>query len=304
MLSKPISAKNPERVDHPEKHSTAGDVEDWFSSTVLNQFDLTGVTVDFFVDWSNNTLSNELWVKRVVFEEILESTSNEVIQELIYSCDSEQFVKDLANLAKLTNSSLKYKLFRESTNWETLKENSEPILSVDINDVGKVVNVERVKLETLKEQIRMLSGGPAWVGKKGLTYSTTKLEYVLSMTDSAWPGDVDFILLNNEKKPIAILEFKKHTLSSKIEAHKFEKYYYEKFSDRKKYNRLAILRDYLKVPLLVLYYPTRKELDYIIIEEVIGRFNKLKAGKEVRLALPVNEVGKRNLIREITKMLK
>ncbi|MDV2686488.1 hypothetical protein RYX56_19135 [Alkalihalophilus lindianensis] len=304
MLLKPKHAECENREKLSKKHQIAGDAEDWFSRELLNKYQLSGVTFDFFVNWKNwthGTLSNELWVKRNVSEEQIPSISTDAIQNLIYSCDSEEFVKDLALLAK---GSLKYKLFRESVDWESQTDDYCPILSVDIDITGKVSAVNREKLSCLMKQIKTLSGGTVRVGGKGLFYSYTKLECYLSKTDAAWPGDADLILLDSKKKPIAILEFKKHTKLEAIESHKFEKYYKNNGSDKRKYNRLAILRDALgDIPLLVIYYPTREEHNYILIDEVLGEVGDLSANREWSLDLPVDEKSQRDLIEKIIEIV-
>ncbi|WP_340372810.1 hypothetical protein [Peribacillus sp. FSL E2-0218] len=301
MLLKPHHARCDDRSESSKKHKVAGEAEDWFSNALLNEYELSGVNFDFFVNWNNETLSNEFWVKRLVNEDEIKSTKPEFIQELIYSCDSEEFVKDLAQLAK---GSLKYKLFRESTDWAKQTEEELPILTVDIDVSGAVRAVSRESLDTLKKEIQTLSGGPVRVSK-GLNYSYSTLECYLSSTDSAWPGDVDLILLDNKKVPKAIIEFKKHTLWDKIEDHKFEKYYKETTVDRRKYNRLAILRDAIgkDIPLLVVYYPTREEFNYIIIEEALGTVNDLYAGRSWALDLPVDKKSQSNLIEKIIEII-
>ncbi|WP_111292295.1 hypothetical protein [Bacillus safensis] len=305
MLLKPKHARCDNRKVLSKRHEVAGDAEDWFSRELLNEYQLSGVNFDFFVAWTNlthGTLSNEFWVKRNVSEDIIESTKCEVIQNMIYECDSEEFVKDLAILA---NGSLKYKLFRESVDWANLTEDQCPILSVDIDVTGKVTAVRRENLSHLMKHIKELSGGSIKIGSKGLIYSYTNLECFLSRTDAAWPGDADLILLNSEKKPVAILEFKKHTNRDAIEDHKFEQYYKTKSSDKRKYNRLAILRDALgeNMPFLVIYYPTREEFDYILIDEVLGDVGNLRAGREWRLDLPVDIDTQRQLIEQIVEII-
>lgn len=302
MLLKPKHAKCNDREELSKRHKVAGDAEEWFSRELLNKYGLSGVNFDFFVNWTFENVSNEFWVKRNVSEDEISSIKVEVIQDLIYSCDSQEFVKDLASLA---NGSLKYKLFRESVDWENQKDDQFPILSVDIDVTGRVSAVRRENLNVLMEQIKDLSGGPVRVGKKGLTYSYTNLECYLSKTDAAWPGDADLILLDREKKPVAILEFKKHTISKEIERHKFEEYYKENWSDKRKYNRLAILRDALgeEIPFLVIYYPTREEIEYILIDEVLGKVGDLYAGREWKLDLPVDKKSQIQLIETIVEII-
>ena len=117
------------------------------------------------------------------------------------------------------------------------------IVSVAFNNKGEVYQVTEKNISDLKKDIKLLSGGSISIGNKGLVYSTSTLEGYLSQTDAAWPGDADLIVLDKALNPVALLEYKKHTLDTPMRDQKLSNYYPSK--DRRKYDRLAILRSFL-----------------------------------------------------------
>lgn len=294
----PFHAKCANRSEPSKRHEQAGVAEEWFTPELLSMFSFSGISFDFFIDWRNETLSPEFWVKRLIHEQnVLPTISREFIQNLIYTCDGENNVK---NLARFANGNLRYKLFRETDDWINHPNNPNPILDVKINSYGEVIQVSRIPLESLKEDIRLLSGGPVKIGKKGLNSAYTTLECFLSSTDALWPGDVDLLLIGNDNRPRAIFEFKKHTLKEAIEKHKFSCYY--PYPDGRKYNRLALLRDSFrenKLPIIVIYFPTESNFEEILIEEIVGEYKNLSATKEIRHPLPITIEQKVQLMRKI-----
>lgn len=292
MLQKPILAKSTNRNVLAKRHPEVGVADEWFTNQILNEFSYYGLQgIDFFVNWQTGELSNEFWIKRIIpIDFTLESTFKEYVQNLIYECDGEAEVK-LAGI--FFKGKLKYKLFRESNDWKNHHNNPTPILDVTIDRNGEVESVIRTSLETLEINIRELSGGPVSLASKGLFYSSSTLEEYLSHTDALWPGDVDLVIFDNLYRPKAIIEFKKHTKSEPLRDHKFNRYYPRQ--DRRKYDRLAILKKSIensfniKVPLIVLYYPTVENIEDIILEEIIGEVGHLEATNETRLLLPKNK---------------
>lgn len=269
-----------------------GIADNWFTNEILSEFSYFGLlSFDFFVNWKTMEISNEFWIKRIIPRDfVLPNTSNEYIQGLIYDCDGESEVK---LVSRFLNGNLKYKLFRECNNWRAHPNNPKPILDVSINRNGVVEKVDRISLESLKNDIKCLSGGAVKIGSKGLIYGYTTLECHLSATDAVWPGDVDLMIIDDEYKPKAIIEFKKHTKREPIENYKFNRYY--PHPDGRKYDRLAILKESMEkrldqtIPLIVLYYPTESEIEEIIIEEVVGKHGKLESTNEIKLLLPKNK---------------
>lgn len=291
MLMKPILTKSTDRSILPKRHPILGVADEWFNDELLSVYSYSELQgIDFFVNWKTRELSNEFWIKRIIPDNfILKNTRSEYVQSLIYESDGEEKVK-LAS--KFFGGKLRYKLFRESENWDKTDNYSTPILDVMMNIKGEVQQVERITLEKLKQDIRDLSGGPVKIGGKGLFYSTSTLEHYLSTTDALWPGDVDLIIFDSFSKPNAIIEFKKHTKKEPIENHKFNRYYPR--PDGRKYERLVIFKDSIakkfniKIPLIVLYYPTEEAIENIVLEEIIENAGCLIATNEISIPIPKN----------------
>ena len=303
MIFKPVLRNCSPNGDPPETNAIAGEPENWFTDDLLDKYQLKQISFDFFVDWSNNKVSSEFWVKRIADSEPIEPTTTNV-QQKIYDCDGKDYVMNLAGFA---NGNLKYKIFREGTNWDNYYNNPDltptPILDVLIDESGKVTEVKKIKLQTLMTQIRVLSGGPVRIGRKGLGNAFTDLECYLKGTDALWPGDADMVLLNESNEAIAILEFKKHTLDAKIEKRMFGRYYPN--PDGRKYNRLALLRDSINdsIPIIMIYYPTKEHHSYILVERIDGSFKKLFSSKIIKLDLPVDLAQREKLIETILYLL-
>ena len=66
MLNKAILARCDNRTRRANTHPFSGEPEEWVADTYLERHNLEGFTFDFFVNWSNYSISNQLWLKRVV----------------------------------------------------------------------------------------------------------------------------------------------------------------------------------------------------------------------------------------------
>jgi hypothetical protein len=92
------------------------------------------------------------------------------------------------------------------------------------------------------------------------------------------------IVNKNDLEIHSILEFKKHNLDTPIENQKLGNYYPN--PDRRKYDRLAILKNYLSTQKLsCIYYPTKSFLNGKI-ESIEGQVGNLVSGKTLLLPLP------------------
>ena len=126
-------------------------------------------------------------------------------------------------------------------------------------DAGRNLIVSKTSLGWLMTQIQKHSGGPVWVGSKGLTYGTSAIECMLSKTKAAYPGDADAVIADDKGAVKCVIEYKKHTLDDNIGNHLVNRYYADK--DKRKYERLDLLvthyRNYANIPFVVFYYSTR-----------------------------------------------
>lgn len=291
MLTKPYLAKCSDRTSMPKEHPTSGSPEDWFSNSVLQRHGLIGLTFDFFVDWSKNpsSLKPVVWVKRSLSSP---HTYNRLIEDLHKNLVMEfgiGFLTRLASFASNYQLLVQFVIYRDDFNWGD--ETSEILLVNLLNSNNKILFDNRIiSVRQLKDLIKQNSGGPIRVGSKGLIYGTSRLECFLSKTDSLYPGDADLVIIDAENKPKAILEFKKHTLQSPILNQALSNYY--PYPDGRKYDRLAILQEYLSrsgehVPLLVLYYPTNGAFKEGRVELLQGTIGKLSARAAGNFNLPI-----------------
>ncbi|MFZ5989725.1 MAG: hypothetical protein ACOYWZ_21740 [Bacillota bacterium] len=301
MLRKPIYALCADRSRLSKKHPKSGEPDEWFSNHILQGMDLAGISFDFFVNWRNYSLSDEIWIKRIVRDDVESwpACSREVIQNALYECDGEAYVRRLADFAYKQSKTLFYQLFKESKNWDS---NGETLAAVEIAKEGTIERVTYYNLDVIKTRIKDLSGGPVKVGEKGLIYSSSTLECYLSRTDAAWPGDVDLIMVNDRSEPIALLEFKKHTMEGAIENQKLSNYYPR--PDGRKYDRLAILRDNLgkELPFIIVYYPTNTNIKNIKLEKIKGNRGRLTADSHRYCNVPTSEKDMLAIVNTVLEM--
>ena len=271
-----------------------GGPETWFSRDVLADHEVYGFTFDFFVKWNTTpvTLTSEVWVKRILEarDELIDCSLEDVSRKL-YLCDTEEYVRNLAQFTSGNNMSLKYYIFADEVDWD---RQPETIYSLELSNDGEVIDMESFTVTDVMKRIQINSGGPISVGSKGLIYGTSSLEGYLSKTTAAWPGDVDLVLTNRAGVPIGLLEYKKHTLSDSIRDQHLSKYY--PYPDARKYNRLQVLAERLKVPIVIIYYPTKPYFTEIKIERIGGTFGNLTSLESVYCDIPKNNRQKSELM--------
>ena len=300
MFHKPTLAYCNNRVP-ASTHPRSGEPDEWLADTYLELHGLAGFTFDFFVNWRTRSVSNsrELWIKRIV-EPSFEPWPIERWRDIpskISQCDGEEKVKQLCEFADRYGMSCHYFLFKESRDW---KNSPSPIIEVKLDENGSVVGATKVDLHKLMDRIRQLSGGRVPVGK-GLTLGLSTLECYLANDKkdeaAAWPGDADLVLVDSNFTPYAIIEFKKHTPSNRsfsFDDQKLSNYYRrgDNWSrDGRKYNRLAIFRDYLSgngppLPIIVVYYPVQEFIEQVQLECIEGADRELRTTKSEFIPLP------------------
>ncbi len=65
MLRKPILALTSDRTKTAEKNNVCGAPEDWFDSEYFRRYSIYSASFDFFVDWSTDSVCDEVWIKRI-----------------------------------------------------------------------------------------------------------------------------------------------------------------------------------------------------------------------------------------------
>lgn len=294
MLSKPYLAKCSDRQAMPKSHPTSGSPEEWYRNELLLENGLLGISFDFFVNWSSDpiALTPVIWIKGILnaensYEEVLHNTSEILVNEF-----GSEYLQRLLAFAALHNLSVQFIIFRDDYDWNN---EASTLLKIDATldaQSNLQLNSQLIAINDFKALIQQYSGGAIAIGAKGLIYGTSQLECFLSKTDSLYPGDADLVLLNSDNLPVAIVEFKKHTLSSSIDKQKLSNYY--PHPDSRKYDRLAVLRDYLsgnkpKIPIVVIYYPTGEDFKEGSMELVSGVVGKLSSLAVSKFPLPENK---------------
>lgn len=290
MFKRPFLAKCWNRSSLPKTHPISWSPEEWLDNESLESKGLFGISFDFFVDWSQSppVLCPKIWIKVILepnfsYTDILEDINRIFIEE--FGID---YLNRLSSFASNSKLEVQFIIFNDELDWEN-KSNKILIIDFfkvndDFNFKGSLVNIDEFRVN-----IQNNSWGPVKIGTKWLIYGTSKLECYLSHTDSLYPWDVDLLIIDNLNKPKWLLELKKHTLDSDISLQCLSNYY--PMPDWRKYNRLAILRDYMNsqgnnVAFLVLYYPTNEIFTEGRLELINGRPGNLKKIFASNFALP------------------
>lgn len=285
MLSKPTLALASDRTKIAKKNEYCGDPEEWFDSEEFRKRNLYATSFDFFVNWETNSVCDEVWIKRISDSDEIHNQNAVELMELISDCDGKEKSNRLYLFMRYQNMIEKYMLFRDvpESLWDS---GEEKVVELDMSRYKKEQNlVSQLNANEIQEKISQLRRQPAKIGQAGLIYSTSSLEGYLSHKPYFWPGDADTVLFDENNEVVAVIEFKKHTASSKIP---FSEQKLTNYLDRDilKYKSLALLRDKFKTNLYVLYYPILKDIDYVIIEKVDGSADALYASERYELELP------------------
>ncbi len=295
MLSKLFLAKCTDRSQLPKTHPSGVSPDDWYHNDLLIQNNLFGISFDFFINWSAlpATFTPTIWIKRVVKNGIIYSDVSKNIDEVLLTEFGSQYLNRLLDFSFQYQLAVQFLLFNDQLDWNNTAS-TLLLVTAKKNEIKQhSFLTQEINISTLRNLIQQHSGGKVKVGAKGLTFGTSCLECFLSKTESLYPGDVDLLLLNDYNFPIAILEFKKHTLDTSIDNQQLSTYY--PTPDARKYDRLAILRDYLlsfnasnnKLPIINIYYPTSNGFEEGRMELVAGEVGELKALAASNFKLPL-----------------
>ncbi|AHM61934.1 hypothetical protein D770_18410 [Flammeovirgaceae bacterium 311] len=295
ILLDPRLARCGQRSQLPPEYPRSGQPAEWFSPKLLANKGYQGLTFDFFVQWNTSplVLTPLIWIKKILkaphtYARLLNQLPQLVLNEL-----GEPYLRLYSTFAKAYGLELQLLIFRDDADWANP---GSTLLLCTIENTGGEISISgnEISISMLQELIRMHSGGPVKIGQKGLFWGTSNLECYLSVTDSLYPGDVDLLLLDGHGKPAAIIEFKKHTLDSPISEQKITNYY--PYPDGRKYNRLAVLQQYLsgrselqRIPCCIIYYPTKAGATKGRIEFLKGEYGKLSALAARNFELPENK---------------
>ena len=233
-------------------NAKTGGPEDWFTPKNMAQFGYKTFSFDFFVNWQTNRFVNCLWMKRFIDVKlsalIQDANWKDKIVGLLKESEGEARLLDLYTFCTTQGLHADFLIFNDDLGAE-----DSPIIYARVQANG--FRIKCITLETLKEKIRIGTGRAFTIGSKGLGFSTSSLECLLSKTDTPYPGDADVVLANDNYSEFVILEFKKHNLAAPLSQQRLSNYYPR--PDRAKYNRLNMLRQWLpNARLYTVYYTT------------------------------------------------
>ena len=283
MLRKPILALTSDRTRMAQTNDFCGNPEDWFDSQPFRENNLYATSFDFFVDWEANRVCDEVWIKRISDSDAIHQQGETELLELISNCDGREESNRLYRFMAYQHLIEKYMLFRDvpEERWEA---GEEKVVELDMSRFRNG-SVSQLDINEIQQRISQLRRRPAPIGNAGLVYSTSSLEGYLSRKPYFWPGDADTVLFDENNDVVAIIEFKKHTASSRIP---FSEQRISNYLNRDilKYKSLALLRDKFQSNLYVLYYPIPRNIDYVIVEKLDGTVDALYASQRFELNLP------------------
>lgn len=283
MLSKPVLALTADRRRKAQTNDYCGAPEDWFDSQYFRDYGLYAASFDFFVNWENESICDEVWIKRISDSDNIHRGTQAQLMELIADCDGRDKSNQLYRFLAYQQMAEKYMLFRDvpEREWES---GEERVVELDMSRFRQAP-VSSYDADEIQEKIRELRKRPAPIGRAGLIYSTSSLEGYLSRQRYFWPGDADTVLYNSDNDVAAVIEFKKHTASSRIP---FQNQCIANYLDKDilKYKSLALLRDRFHTDLYVLYYPILEDIHYVIVERIAGNPDGLYADNRLEIDLP------------------
>lgn len=305
----PVLAMCADRTRLAKENPRVAGPDVWLPVVISKTDDLCGVSFDYFINWKNNQLDREFWLKCPIDAGQIPGWMSLDDKEISNLLRQHEKFKSLVKFSGLNQAGAAAVMFDDSQDWKS--DTSELILArwPKTVDAGKGLAISRLNRSNIEDVIRQKSGGPIQIGRKGLIYGTSRLECFLSTTDALWPGDADLLICEKKSmRPVALIEYKKHTESSAIKFQDQRVSNYYPNPDRRKYDRLALLSEQIgsgfRIQFFTLYYSTlASELD-VKLEEIVGASGSLKSGREFRFELSPDdpEVGYRRVVEEIVRM--
>lgn len=303
---KPILALCSDRTRLAKENPKISGPDFWMPIVAAKTENLCTVSFDYFINWQNLRLDRDFWLKCPINTSIIPNWKDLAENEISTLLRQHEPFRTLVSFSDANNASASAIIFDDTQNWGS--SDSKIIVAHWPKDeiTGKGLAVSIIHLENIKDTIRSKSGGPIEIGQKGLIYGTSRLECFLSTTNSLWPGDADLVICEKfSMRPLALIEFKKHTEKSSIKFQDQRLSNYYPTPDRRKYDRLSLLSEQInpasKVKLFTVYYSTNPLELQIKIEEIVGTSGALKSGREAQVSIQPSdqEAGYRSVLENI-----
>ena len=273
----PKAVASDNRSVYPEENVLSGSPYGWFDTAFFRNEHIGVTTFDFLVEWESIRIYPVIWVKRVYYSWLVKSDNNDVLFDSIINCDGMDFVKATYRFCIHNGLRFQYVLIPAWTEQEWIQHSSDintPIIIFDVTNYKKGNTsqvVTKFSLSAFIEFLKEKRKAPAPMGSKGLYWSATALESLLSKPnqklnydgDAIYPGDADIVLFatNQEHRTLAIIEIKKHNRGSKRFAATIQDESIKLYDHRdiRKYQSLFSLKHALKTRFFMLFYPTTTE---------------------------------------------
>lgn len=287
----PRLALSADRTQVAKSNSLRGGPDDWLRPEVLARHGATGIQFDFFVNWSTLQIDPRIWVKRVAVRDRNSGavgTSTASVAAALAPWTSE--LDAVGAFAAKYGFDERWVIIPEWWDWATPEARMQGKVLFAAVEAGNVARVQAVDIPSLESEIASRTGQRFKIGK-GLIYSTSGLEGMLSRTETPWPGDADLVLLESSSHQIiGIIEYKKHTLASEIRP-TFSDYYPGR--DSRRWDRLAMLADRLGAPLYCLYYSVKPNESRTYLQRIGGRPRALVPAPALAIEAPGATAGAR-----------
>lgn len=310
MLQNTKLAKCSDRTKYSKINNKYGDPSEWFSNEKLSEYQLSSISFDFFVDWSKNPpiITPIFWIKKILTDKFSYADFLNDLHNNIEKSFTNTELSIFKSILTIYKCKIQLVIFNDEQDW---KNSNSQIILVDIKTTHEnnlKYSSSIIKIKDLMNLIKTYSGGEVKIGGKGLIYGTSKLECILSKTDSLYPGDIDCLLFDEHLNPMAIVEYKKHNLDEDISSQSLTRYYPN--PDGRKYDRLFLLKKFLdnsgfNIPILCLYYPTNIIFSEGRLELIGGSYERLQPIFASNFRLPHNTDidSYKNLIFKIQKAI-
>ena len=284
----PVLASTSDRRKVARTRPDTGPPESWFPDDVLGRKGFEAVSFDFFVNWASGSMSSPVLCKVSArrAEGGVVGASIDSVRAALHSRSRRGEI-----LFKFCSSRHLDPYWAVIPDWSNWSDPDSEILWCPIGGDGLPSEVVRMKLAGVRELIARETG-QRFTPQKGLYWSTTSLEAVLSGTDTPWPGDADLVIVSRATgSPVAVVEFRKQTQDREL-ASRFEDYYPR--PDGRRWDRLAILANHFQPapPLLALHYSVLPGEPRVLVHQIEGTPGDLSESAAVAFEVPTDQVGR------------
>lgn len=273
------------------------------------------VSFDFIVNWSARRVDDRVLLKMTGSRGILNDMWDDPAQISRHlSVEAKQQVAQLGAACAHLGLELEIVAFPEPGSveyWQKRGDDANAALCYSFTPATGFHSARRWSMKQLMDEIKSRRGGEWRIGDKGLTWATSSLEKHLSTTNYMWPGDCDGLAIRGGH-PLAVIEWKRHNLTSDISTESFAAHYFgdtnNKPKDRKKWDALAYLATRFQVPIVAVCWPSFNAGTKALVEVISGAPGRLKVLQSTRVPLAAgtatdkqhNHQNQNNLIAEIS----